>query len=342
MQMLQGKIVVVDGNNYGSNGCALERARWEARGLTVVVGGAKTGAEIVELAHDADVVAYMGLYTSFDASVLAGLTRCRLIGRYGIGIETVDVEAASRLGIVVANQAEYCVPEVADHAVALILAVARRIAFLNQSVRQGAWSEVLNAQGPVRRFSTQTVGLVGFGRIARRVAANLRTMAGAIVAYDPYVSPQAAAELGVEMLPLDELLAHSDYVSVHTPLTAETRGVIGAEQLAQMRPTAFIINTSRGPVIDEAALVTALQEGRIAGAALDVFAAEPLAADSPLRMFDNVVLTPHVAANSVEATDDLYESLIQSVFDIMEGYWPKYAVNPKITPRYPLSRLPSS
>ena len=328
-----GHVVAVDAGRYRRDGLPTERAAWEAAGLTLTIAAAQTEEEIIAAAADADVVTYMGLYTPFTARVLEQLPRCRLVARYGIGVDTVDIDAATRLGIMVSNAAEYCVPEVADHAVALILSLARRIAYLDRQVRAQRWSETLAATGPVRRLSTQTVGLVGFGRIARRVASNLRPMVGKLLAYDPYVPPTAGAELGVEMVSLERLLAESDYVSVHTPLMASTRGLIGASELARMRPTAYLINTSRGPVVDEAALAAALQAGQIAGAGLDVFDPEPLPADSPLRALENVILTPHVAANSVEAIADLTQSVIHTVLEVMAGRRPPYLLNPTVVPR---------
>ena len=332
---LSGHIVAVDALRYDILDLATERAVWEGQGLTLALAGAHTEEEVIAAAQDADVVTYMGLYTPFTAHVLENLPRCCMVMRYGIGIETVDLDAATRLGIVVCNAAEFCVPEVADHTVALILGLARRIAYLDRHVRAGEWAEVLGATGKLRRMSTQTVGLVGFGRIARTVASYLRPMVGKLLAYDPYVAPSAGAELGVELVTLEDLLARSDYVSVHTPLLANTRGLIGADQLARMQPTAYLVNTSRGPVVDEAALVAALQAKQIAGAALDVFQAEPLADDSPLRQMDNVVLTPHTAANSSEAIEDLIQTVMQSVLDMLAGRRPPHVANPTVQPRRP-------
>lgn len=331
-----GHVVVVDAGCYGREDLPVERAAWEARGHTLSLAAATTEDEIIAAASEADVVAYMGLYTPFTARVLAQLPRCRLIVRYGIGIETVDLDAATAAGIVVCNAAEYCVPEVADHAVALLLSLARRVTYLDRTVRAQRWAEALAETGPVRRLGTLTVGLVGFGRIARRAATLLRPMVGRILAFDPYLGAEAGRELGVEMAELETLLGESDFVSIHTPLLAQTRGLIGESQLALMRSTAYLINTSRGPVVDEEALIEALQSRRIAGAGLDVFAAEPLALDSPLRTLDNVILTPHVAANSVEAIEDLVESVIQAVLDTMAGKRPRHIMNPSVEPRFPL------
>ncbi len=332
-----GQVVMVDSNSRRDD-FAFERSQWEPLGIGLTVANCTTEAEIIAAAQEADVLAYGGLYTSITARVIEALTRCRLIVRYGIGVEGVDFAAATEHGILVANAAEYCVPEVADHATALILALARRIVFLDRHVQRGEWSGGFKVSGPLPRLSTTTLGLVGFGRIARRVAQNMQALVGNIVATDPYVSQEAADALGVELVSLEELLERADFVSVHTPLLSDTQGLIGAAELAHMKPTAYIVNTSRGPVIDETALIEALQQGKIAGAGLDVVEQEPLAADSPLRTLDNVILTPHFAAYSEQAVEDLRASVVQTVSDVLQGKWPLYVMNPKVQPRVALRR----
>lgn len=338
------KIVLVDSHlvKWGDE-YALERAAWEALGAEFVLAECSTEAQLVEAGHDADILAYGGLYTPFTAAVMAQLPRCQLIARYGIGVDSVDLDAATAQGIVVANAAEYCVPEVADHATALILALARRIVWSDRWVRAGKWAGFPAQAGSMPRLSTQSVGLVGFGRIARRVAHNLRAIFGKIIAYDPYVDPAQAEALGVQMVPeLDRLLAEADYISVHTPLLPQTRGLIGAAQFAKMKPTAYLINTSRGPVIDEAALVAALQAGTLAGAALDVFDPEPLVDNSPLRTMENVVLTSHIAAYSLQAVEDLRAAVIATICDVIQGVLPRYVMNPSVKPRGGLRPRPST
>ncbi|MEX1020866.1 MAG: C-terminal binding protein [Litorilinea sp.] len=334
-EKLSGHVVAVDAQCFDILDMVAERATWEAQGLTLSLAGAQTEDAVIAAAQDADVVTYMGLYTPMTARVLENLPRCGMVMRYGIGIETVDLDAATRLGIVVCNAAEFCVPEVADHTVALILNQARRIAYLDRQVRAGNWNEVLAASGTVHRLGVQTVGLVGFGRIARRVAQLMQPMVGRIVAYDPYVTAEQGAAAGAEMIDMDALLHQADYVSVHTPLMDTTRGLIGAAQLAKMQPTAFLINTSRGPVVDEAALIAALEARQIAGAALDVFQTEPLAAENPLLRMENVTLTPHTAANSAESLQDLVQTVIHSVEDFFAGRRPPHVVNGAVQPRRP-------
>ena len=331
-------IVLVDSHihDFGDQS-ASERAAWEALGATFKFAQCDTEDDIIAACADADILVYFGLYTPFTERVLSQLPKCSLIARYGIGMDSVDLDAATKYGIVVSNAAEYCVPEVADHATALILSLARRVTTLDRFVRAGNWGGVTQHTGPFRRLSAQSVGFVGFGRIARHAANNLVNMFGTLYAYDPYVTQQQADPYQVKMLSLDDLLAQSDYVSVHTPLMPQTRGLIGAAELAKMKPTAYIVNTSRGPVIDEAALIAALEAKQIAGAGLDVFDPEPLVDDSPLRQMDNVILTPHVASSSVEAIDDLRAAVTATVSDVIQGYLPRHIMNSKVTSRHGLS-----
>jgi D-3-phosphoglycerate dehydrogenase len=333
------QIVLVDTHIYDfGDQFAGERSVWEGMGATVKLARCNTEEEILEECKDADILVYVGLYTPFTEKVLSHLPHCQLLARYGIGMDSVDLAAATEHGIVVSNAAEYCVPEVADHATALILSLARRVTMLDRFVRAGSWGGATAYTGKIVRLSTQTVGFVGFGRIARQAARNLENIFGTLLAYDPYVTQEQADAHKVRMVSLDELLAQSDYVSVHTPLMPQTRGLIGAAQLAKMKPTAYLINTSRGPVVDEAALIAALQAKQIAGAALDVFDPEPLADDSPLRHMESVILTPHNAAYSEQALEDLRAAVTTTVSDVLQGYMPRHVMNAKVTPRFGLQR----
>jgi D-3-phosphoglycerate dehydrogenase len=333
------QVVIIDSQfDFSKDRFAQEVAAWEALGATVTLAESKSEDEVVAAGKDADVLVYLGLYTPFTANVLSQLPKCQLIARFGIGMDSVDLAAATEQGIVVANAAEYCVPEVADHATALILSLARRITMMDRYVRGGEWGGAVQHAGPMPRLATQTVGLVGFGRIARHVARNLVNIMGTLVAYDPYVTQAQADASQVRMVSLEELLSVSDYVSIHTPLMPETRGLISGEQLAQMKPTAFLVNTSRGPVVDEAALIAALQAKEIAGAGLDVFDPEPLVDDSPLRQLDNVILTPHLAAYSLQAIEDIHTAVTATVSDVLQGYLPRHVMNLKVISRAGLQR----
>jgi D-3-phosphoglycerate dehydrogenase / 2-oxoglutarate reductase len=333
------QVVLVDSQIYDfGDQFAGERAHWESLGAQVRLARCESEADIIANCKDADILVYVGLYTPFTENVLAQLPNCKLIARFGIGMDSVDLAAATKYGIVVSNAAEYCVPEVADHATALILSSARRVTMLDRFVRSGKWTGSTAHTGPVVRLSTQTVGFVGFGRIARHAARNVINIFGQVLAYDPYVKQEQADAYKVRMVALDELLEQSDYVSVHTPLLPQTRGLIGAAQLAKMKPTAFLINTSRGPVIDDKALVAALQAKQIAGAALDVFDPEPLIDDSPLRQMENVILTPHFAAYSEDALVDLRAAVTATVSDVIQGYLPRHIMNANVNSRFGLQR----
>lgn len=331
-------VLIVDRKTDWGDDYAVERARWTPLGIKLALAQCQTEEEIIAAGEKADVLVYQGLYTPFSARVLAALPRCQFIIRYGIGMDSVDLPAATGQGILVGNAAEYCIPEVADHAAALILALARRVVFQDRAVQAGHWLGGIQRAREMSRLSTLTLGLAGFGRIGRQAARRLAPFFGDIIAYDPYVSQEAAGEYGVTLVELAELLARSDFVSIHTPLLPSTYHLIDAAGLARMKPTAFIVNTSRGPVIDEAALALALQSGRIAGAALDVAEVEPLPADSPLRGLDNVIITPHIAANSAESLQDLRASVAHSVAEVVQGYWPPYVLNPAVQPRFPLKK----
>jgi D-3-phosphoglycerate dehydrogenase len=284
--------------------------------LTVANGGIE---EVLATAEDADAI--LNTYLPWDADSIGRLKKCRIIARYGIGIDNVDLAAASGQGIVVTNVPDYSVEEVATHALALILASLRRLTLANGTVREGGWS--IDRFRPIRRLSTLTVGLVGFGRIGRRIAAPLEALGAVIVCYDPYLTPTAEIQ---PLSTLDELLATSDIVSLHLPLTPETRGLIDDEAIGKMKPDAILINTSRGPLVQLDAVTRALREGRLGGAGLDVFDTEPL---DPTRVEDvpNLIVTPHMAYYSEEALAESQRKAATQVIKVLTGEKPDYQVN---------------
>ncbi|MDB6092754.1 MAG: D-3-phosphoglycerate dehydrogenase [Verrucomicrobia bacterium] len=320
-----------------------ERTRLAALGIDLVEKKAVGEDEIIAACQEADVVLVEGAKTPMTARVIDALPRTRLIAKYAVGVDNVDLPAATRRGIVVANAADYCTEEVSDHAVALLLGCARRVVSMDRFVHAGNWSGYSKGR-PLRRINQLTLGLVGLGRIAR---ATVRKMAGfrlRMQASDPYLPP-GAIEPGVEIVPLEQLLRESDLVSVHVPLTAETRGLLNEAAFRLMKPTAYVVNTSRGPVIDEESIIRALREKWIAGAALDVVTEEPLPASSPLREMDQVILTPHCGAESSDSLQHARRTVIDTVEAVAKGYWPPYPVNPKAAPRLPLkpwSEFPQS
>ncbi len=308
----------------------IEREVLGAIGATLRQLQVVSEADLLDAASAAD--ALLVCYAPITRRVIDRMDRCRIVARYGIGVDNVDVDAATARGIVVTNVPDYCVEEVSDHALALLLACARRVPFLDRQARRGRW-EARDAV-PVRRLSGQVLGLVGFGKIPRRLAATAGALGLEILAFDPYVGAEEMASHRVGKATLEELLARADFVSVHAPLVAETRGLIGESALRAMKPTAYLINTSRGPVVSEQALIRALQEGWIAGAALDVVETEPPAKDSPLRAQDNAILTPHVAFYSEESVRELQRKAAENVAQVLSGGAPRSPVN-KVRPASP-------
>ncbi len=269
---------------------------------------------------------------------IARLDECRVIARYGTGTDNVDVAAATERGIVVTNVPDFCTPEMADHTMALLLGAARKILLMDRAMRSGHWQARVTEK--VHRIAGQRLGLVGFGRIARAVATRAAAFGLSVCWYDPYLP--AGGE--VARLPLDELLKTSDFVSLHIPLTPETRHLIGEAQLRLMKPNAILINTARGGVLNPAALVRALSEHWIAGAALDVFedlnvfGPAPAGLSHPLFGFDNVLLTPHSGGCSEESLAELMQIGAEQVLTVLRGEWPPHCVNPEVQPRQPLTR----
>ena len=284
--------------------------------LVVATGDVES---VLASASDADAI--LNTYLPWSAESIARLERCKVIARYGIGFDNVDLKAAADAGIVVTNVPDYSVEEVATHALALILASLRKVVVANGSVRSGTWS--IDNFRPIRRLSKLTVGLVGYGRIARRIAAPLEALGADIIAHDPYLQP------GPDLPPLLELetvLNRSDIVSLHLPLTDETRGIIGADALARMKPSSILINTSRGPLVDLDALCTALREGSIGAAGLDVFDVEPLDT-ARVEGVPNLIVTPHMAYYSEEALAESQRKAATQVIKVLTGERPDYQVN---------------
>lgn len=286
-------------------------------------GNATTPDEIAHAVDGADAV--LNCYSQMPGEVIRGLERCRIIARYGIGLDTIDMQAASEMGILVTNVPDYCIDEVSDHAVALALAFGRGVAVLDRSVRRGSWTPT-DAR-PLHRIRGSTFGLVGFGRIARALAVKVAALGYAVVATDPYVPDDEIRAAGVEPLAFDQLVRRADVVSLHVPLTDESHHLIDAAVFSSMKPTALIVNTSRGPLVDTAALRAALDAGTIGGAALDVLEHEPPASDDPLLQRDDVVLTPHAGFYSEESLRELQRKAAEQVVEVLAGRRPAYAVN---------------
>jgi len=323
---------VVNVDCYYEYACELEMLK--ALEADLVLRRSEKEDDIIAACRDADIVLLETVHTPMTARVIEQLKDCRAIIKYAVGYDNVDVAAASKAGIVVANSADYCTDEVSDQAVALLLAAVRRISLLDRHVRAGGWFD-FQLTASMHRVRNLTLGVMGLGRIGRAVVKKMSGFDMRIIAFDPYVSAQNA-EAGVELVTAEQLYRESDLISIHTPLTASTRGLVGEAAFRLMKPSAIVVNTSRGGIIDQDALVRALQEKRIGGAALDVFAEEPPPAGCPLLGFENVILTPHTGARSEEALAHLHLTVTRSIEAVLRGYWPPFPVNPQAHPRIPL------
>ena len=304
------KVVVTDAE---TDDLPIEQRAVERIGGALHVGHCTTEEEVIELAHDADAILYD--YAPITGRVIEALERCRVIVRYGVGLDRIDLDATKTAGIEVRYLPGWSAEEVSDHTVALIFALARKLLPLDRWVRSGNWGYA--GEERTLRIAGKRLGLVGFGAIARRVAAKAIGLGMSVVAHDPFVGPCVFEEAGVQPASLDQLLASSDFVSLHVPLNASTEGMLGANELGQMKEGAFLVNTARGGLVDEEALVDALRSGRLAGAGLDVFTDEPPSPDCPLFGIDSVVLTPHMACYSEVSMDEMHEMAIEHVVRVL-------------------------
>ena len=293
------------------------------------VAKAKHTADVIErMARDADAI--MVTSAQVTAEVMDRLPRLRVIGRPGIGYDVVDVEAATARGIAVFSAPGFCAREVADHTLMMALALARKAPTLHLAIRRGVYERGLAS--PMPATYEMTLGLIAFGEIGREVAVRAKPFGFTLIACDPFVAPSVAERYGVTLVGLDELLGRADIISVHAPLAKETFHMLGEREFALIKPTAYVINTARGAVIDQAALIAALRAGRIAGAGLDVFEREPLEAASPLAAMDNVILTPHTAGMSDSSQIAVRHRTARNIATALIGEWPETRdlINPHV------------
>jgi len=299
-----------------------------------------TEAELIAAGKDGDAIIAQVSYQSITRKVLTHWKNCKLITSIGIGYENLDVDAATEFGIMAANVPDANIEDVSDHTMGLILACTRRIVQLNNVVKKGGWTSVASPQiiGEVwphlSRLRGQTLGLIAFGKIPRALAPKARGFGLRIIVYDPYLSPDIIRRFEVEQVDLDQLLANSDIVSIHTPLTSETKHILGLKELKKMKPTACLINTARGGVVDHKALYTALTKGYIAAAAFDVTEPEPINPDNPLLKLDNFIVTAHSAGLSPQALAEMQLRPGDEIIRVASGKWPFGLVNPEVKTRY--------
>jgi D-3-phosphoglycerate dehydrogenase len=280
---------------------------------------------IVAAASSSD--ALLVTYAKITADMIRNMPKCRVISRFGIGVDNVDIPAATAANIVVTKVPDYCIDEVSDHAMALLLSVVRKIPSSSARTHSGRWE--MKAVVPIHRLRGSVLGLAGFGRIPQLVVPKAQAFGMKVVAYDPFVPADVFTRAGVDQVDLATLLSTSDYISVHTPLTSETQSLFNRDTFGQMKRGAYIVNTARGPIIDETALAEALDSGQIAGAALDVMTQEP-PPSSPLFGRDNVIITPHTSFYSEESLVELQVKAAQEVVAVLSGRSPRNPVNPEV------------
>lgn len=313
------KVYVTD-NRHGNY--EIERRILAEVGAEVIVRDCGTKEKLLKDCADAD-----GLLLDMapcDAEVINGLRHCRVINRYGVGYDNVDIAAATARGIQVTYVPDYCMEDVSDHALALMLSCLRQVAYRDRSIREGKW----NLRGRSFRLAGKTLGVLGFGRIARTLVKKCGGFGFArVLVYDPYVPEEAMRDCGAEKADLEEVLAQADFLSIHMPVTPETRGIINERTLNRMKSTAILINTSRGQLVDDEALVTALRQGRILAAGLDTHNQEPLTPENPYCALDNVILTDHTAYSTEEGVIELKTKAAQNIAAVLSGRAPAYPVN---------------
>jgi D-3-phosphoglycerate dehydrogenase len=292
-------------------------------GATLQLATDPSPEAILRVATAAD--ALLVTYAKITGDMIGQMPRCRIISRFGIGVDNVDLDAATAAGIVVTKVPDYCIDEVSDHAMALLLALVRKIPSSNAQVHAGRWE--MKAVVPIHRLRGRVLGLVGFGRIPQLVAPKAKAFGLRVIVYDPFVPADVLSRERVDQVSFDELLAQSDYISIHTPLLPETKNLFSTGAFSKMKPGAYLINTARGPIVDEQALARALDAGQLAGAALDVMPQEP-PAGSPLLGRENVIITPHASFYSEESLLELQRKAAQEVADVLTGKAPKNPVNP--------------
>jgi D-3-phosphoglycerate dehydrogenase len=316
-----------------------DRARLERAGASIVPARGGSEDEVIATCAGAEVVMAFGGFP-FTERVFAALEALRFLQQCSVGYDRIDVEAATRHGVMVANSPSFCSEEVSDHAVMLVLACARKLSHQIHAAARHGWSRpaALAQMGAVHRIKGRTLGFVAFGRIARLTAEKLAGFGLRYLAYDPFLTSEQVRPWNVELTSLERLCRESDFVSMHALLNSQTRRMFGEAQFRAMKPTAYFVNTSRGGTVDEAALARALGEGWIAGAGLDVLEQEPPAADNPLLGLPGALLTPHTAGYSLDSLADNRRDTVDEVLRVLGGEPPRGLLNPEVRPRARVQR----
>jgi D-3-phosphoglycerate dehydrogenase len=303
-----------------------EKTEFGRIGAELIFAQIKGEEELIRVCKDADGLLIQ--YALLTREVLQQLPKCKVIARYGVGVDSIDLRAATDLGIIVANVPDYCVDEVADQAVSMILALIRKTVFFDQKVKSNEWD--FRQGRPIHRIKGKTLGLIGSGRIGLEVARRISAFGVRVTAFDPYL--QKPPE-GIELMDFDTVLKESNFISVHCPLIESTHHLLGEKEFQKMGKKPLIINTSRGPIIDEMALIRALTKGQVSGAGLDVLEKEPPDPQNPLLKMENVIITPHTSFYSEESISELKRRTAENVSAVLLGRWPKSMVNREVKGR---------
>ncbi len=310
--------VVITDCDHGS--IEEEKAEFSQMETELILAQVQEEKEVIRVCKDADGL--INQYALLTRRVLENLPKCKVISRYGVGVDSVDLKAATDLGIIVANVPDYCMDEVAAQTVAMILTLTRKTAFFDRRVKSGQWD--FHSGIPIYRIRGKTLGLIGCGKIGLEVARRIAAFGVRVMTFDPYLE-KAPEE--IDLRDLDTVLKESDFISIHCPLNDSTRHLIGEKEFKKMAKKPLLINTSRGPIVDEKALIQSLQEGLVSGAGLDVLEKEPPDSQSPLLKMENVVLSPHASFYSVESISELKRRTAKNVADVLAGKWPSSVVN---------------
>jgi len=304
-----------------------EREVLSSIGATIIEAPDPDESTLIELAADVDAI--MTCFAQVTANVVKAAKNCMVISRYGVGVDNIAVSTATEQGIPVTYVPDYCVDEVSDHVMALLLTWNRQIVFYDKVAKMGDWGGSVSPV-PLRRLRGKNLGVIGLGRIGLAVAGKAQALGINVLGYDPYISGNTAAMDNIAITSLEDLLEQGDYISVHTPLNDNTRGLIGKNELSRMKPTCYLVNCARGPIVDEMALYQALLSGSIAGAGLDVMEDTEPRADNPLFELANVIVTPHVAFLSNESVNELEVRTAQATKNVLLGQMPEFLVNPEV------------
>lgn len=317
MEPSEYRVVITD-CDHGS--IREEKEEFDRMGAELILAQVREEEELIRVGKEADGL--INQYALLTRRVFENLPKCKVVARYGVGVDSIDLRAATDLGIIIANVPDYCIDEVASHAVAMMLTLTRKTAFFDRKVKSSQWD--FRQGTPIHRIQGKTLGLIGCGKIGFEVAKRISAFGVKVMAFDPYI--QRTGEK-IELTDLETVLRKSDFISIHCPLNDSTQHLIGEQEFQKMERKPLLINTSRGPIVNEKALIQALEEGRISGAGLDVLETEPPDSKNPMLKMENVIFSPHVGFYSEESISELKRRTARNVSDVLRGRWPGSVVN---------------